>query len=77
MWYRKSNFFTLFVELATVKQISNDICDKIRTFESNVLENKGNDSNDYGKYYAVMYTGTNSRVARITRADLFCRYCLK
>lgn len=77
MWYRKSNFFTLFVELANANQIPVDISDRIRTFETNVLANKGKEGNDFGKYYAVMYTGTNSRGARLTRADLFCRYCLE
>lgn len=76
MWYRKSNFFTLFVELARANQIPNDIIDKIHTFEDNVLANKGNEENDFGKYYSMMYTGTNSRGARITRGDLFCKYCL-
>lgn len=76
MWYRKSNFFTMFVELSKVSQIPDDIVDKIHSFEDEVLTNKGNEENDFGKYYSVMYTGTNSRGARIKRADLFCRYCL-
>ena len=76
MWYRKSNFFTMFVELSKVSQIPDDIVDKIRHFETEVLANKGNEENDFGKYYSVMYTGTNSRGARIKRADIFCKYCL-
>lgn len=76
MWYRKSNFFTMFVELSKVSQIPDDIVAKIHSFEDEVLANKGNEENDFGKYYSVMYTGTNSRGARIKRADLFCRYCL-
>ena len=76
MWYRKSNFFTMFVELSKVSQIPDDIVDKIHSFEDEVLTNKGNEENDFGKYYSAMYTGTNSRGARIKRADLFCRYCL-
>ena len=76
MWYRKSNFFTMFVELSKVSQIPDDIVDKIQHFETEVLANKGNEENDFGKYYSVMYTGTNSRGARIKRAGLFCKYCL-
>ena len=76
MWYRKSNFFTMFVELSKVSQIPDDIVAKIHSFEDEVLANKGNEENDFGKYYSVMYTGTNSRGARIKRANLFCRYCL-
>ena len=76
MWYRKSNFFTMFIELSKVGQIPDDIIDKIHHFETEVLANKGNEENDFGKYYSVMYTGTNSRGARVRRADLFCKYCL-
>ena len=76
MWYRKSNFFTMFVELSKVSQIPDDIVAKIHSFEDEVLANKGNEENDFGKYYSVMYTGTNSRSARIKRADIFCKYCL-
>ena len=76
MWYRKSNFFTMFVELSKVSQIPDDIVAKIHSFEDEVLANKGNEENDFGKYYSVMYTGTNSRGARIKRAGLFCKYCL-
>lgn len=65
-----------FVELSKVSQIPDDIVDKIQHFETEVLANKGNEENDFGKYYSVMYTGTNSRGARIKRAGLFCKYCL-
>lgn len=61
MWYRKSNFFTMFVELSKVSQIPDDIVAKIHSFEDEVLANKGNEENDFGKYYSVMYTGTNSQ----------------
>ena len=53
-----------------------DIVDKIHHFETEVLANKGNEDTDFGKYYSVMYTGTNSRGARIKRSDIFCKYCL-
>lgn len=76
MWYRKSNFFTMFVELSKVDQMPEDIADKIQHFESDVLANKGNEETDFGKYYSAMYTGTNSRGARIKRASLFYKYCL-
>lgn len=76
MWYRKSNFFTMFVELSKVDQIPSDIVSKMHSFETKVLNNKGNEENDFGKYYSAMYTGTNSRGSRIKRADLFCKHCL-
>lgn len=76
MWYRKSNFFTMFVELSKVDQIPSDIVSKMHSFETKVLNNKGNEENDFGKYYSAMYTGTNSRGSRIKRANLFYKYCL-
>lgn len=76
MWYRKSNFFTMFVELSKVDQIPSDIVSKMHSFETKVLNNKGNEENDFGKYYSAMFTGTNSRGSRIKRADLFCKHCL-
>lgn len=71
MWFRKSNFFTLFVELLKAVYIPSDITDRLFHFENCVIGNKGNDSTEYGKYYAVMYTGTNSRAARLERGHLF------
>ena len=49
---------------------------RLLEFENNVLMNKENVENDFGRYYSAMYTGTNSRTARITRAELFTKYCL-
>lgn len=78
MWYRKSNFFTLFVELAKAgSEVPADIKARLESLENNVLANKGMEETDFGKYYSAMYTGTNSRAARIMRADLFRKYCLQ
>lgn len=78
MWYRKSNFFTLFVELAKAgSEVPADIKARLDSLENNVLENKGMEETDFGKYYSAMYTGTNSRAARIMRAELFRKYCLQ
>ena len=71
MWFRKSNFFTLFVELLKVVEIPDDIKSRLDNFEIRVMANKGNDNSEYGKYYSVMYTGTNSRAARSERGRLF------
>lgn len=78
MWYRKSNFFTLFIEIAKAgEEVPDDIKKRLVDFEVKVLANKGMEENDFGKYYSAMYTGTNSRTARITRAELFKQYCLR
>lgn len=76
IWYRKSNFLTLFIELYNADKMPDAIYDRLYDFESNILANKGNEENEYGRYYAAMYTGTNSRASRILRADLFRKYCL-
>ena len=70
MWFRKSNFFTLFVELLKVVEIPDDLKSRLDNFEIRVMANKGNDNSEYGKYYSVMYTGTNSRAARSERGRL-------
>lgn len=76
IWYRKSNFFTMFMELYFCKNIPENIYERMTNFERDVLSNKGNEDNDFGRYYAAMYTGTNSRISRILRADMFKKYCL-
>lgn len=77
MWYRKSNFFTLFVELSKGNEYDqNRLREKLIDFEEHVLVAKDNQDTDYGKYYAAMYTGTNSRSSRVTRGDIFRQYVL-
>lgn len=78
MWYRKSNFFTLFVEIARAGTgVPANIKERLEVFEDKILANKGMEENDFGKYYSAMYTGTNSRTARITRGELFKKNCLQ
>lgn len=73
MWFRKSNFFTLFNEIVRLDTIPDNFRDSLISFENHVMQNKGNENSNYGKYYSVMYTGTNSRTARIERGQLFRR----
>lgn len=73
MWFRKSNFFTLFCEIAKLEIIPNGLKEKLCLFEEKVMENKTNTESEYAKYYSAMYTGTNSRTARIDRGVLFRR----
>lgn len=80
IWYRKSNFFTLFVELFNYgKKIDpSKLKDLLDTFENAVLANKkiGTPTNDYQTYYSYMWSGTNSRVARVSRSEIFNKYIL-
>lgn len=76
IWFRKSNFFTMIVEFSKrhidIHQLSTlELTKNLLSFEEKVISNKNNQSTPYGQYYAYMYSGTNSRKARITRAEIF------
>ena len=80
IWFRKSNFFTLFVELFNhSKKIDIAKLKKnLETFEDQVFASKkvGSPSSVYTLYYSYMWSGTNSRVARVSRSDIFKQYVL-
>jgi len=80
IWYRKSNLFTLIIELYKFKSeiYEKFFGQKLIQFENDILANKNADKNenDFSKYYSYMYTGTNSRQARVTRAELFNKYVM-
>lgn len=76
IWFRKSNFFTLMVELCTTDIFPEDMATRLVDFENNVMLNKHDKENDYGLYYGYMYAGTNDRKARVTRSELFKKYIL-
>ncbi len=74
IWFRKSNFFTLVVEIAkNQKNIPNNFYDLLMDFEKNILNNKQKD-NDFGLYYGYISAGTNHRKFRVERARLFNQY---
>ena len=79
IWFRKSNFFTIVVELFLQKVTVSNIIASLNEFEKYVLQNKNEDkqTNNYSLYYSSMYTGTNSRQARVIRSELFKSYVLK
>lgn len=77
IWYRKSNFFTLVMELLFKSIPQEDISNSLTTFEMKVNENKENKENEYGLYYAYMYTGTNGRTARVERGRIFKEHILQ
>lgn len=74
MWFRKSNFFTLFVELLKVDSVPPMMNEWLAWFEDEVMKNKDKVETDFGRYYAAMYTGTNSRTHRVERAEIFVKY---
>lgn len=70
IWFRKSNFFTLIIELAKEHLHLDNLASKLMLFEQNVLANKKDKENIYGEYYSYMYTGTNNRKSRIRRSEI-------
>lgn len=79
LWYRKSNFFTLVVELAKNDYSKIDLKSKLLTMEQEILDNKlkPKENNPFSTYYSYMFTGTNSRQARVTRSEIFNWYMQK
>ncbi len=74
IWYRKSNFYTMVVEIAKHKgDILENLASKLAKLEKNIMDNK-HQNNEFGKYYKYMYAGTNNRTARVTRAEIFNKY---
>ncbi|MCI0563540.1 MAG: DUF262 domain-containing protein [Nitrososphaera sp.] len=77
MWFRKSNFFTLVVEMARhIDKLPKDFKDQLLALESQVMANKMNTASEFYKYYSYMYQATHGRAARVVRGEFFEKYCL-
>lgn len=78
IWFRKSNFLTIVVELFFHKVKVADVLEKLNAFEVIILQSKNEDkqSNEFALYYSNMYSGTNSRQARVIRSELFRKHIL-
>lgn len=76
IWYRKSNFFTLAVELASNDYQLKGLKEKLLKLEENIIKNRYNKDSEFGKYYGYMYAGTNNRIARVVRGDIFRKHTL-
>lgn len=74
IWFRKSNFFTLVIELSLVESLPRDLKKRLESFDAEVLNHRYQKDNDYGVYYGYMYAGTNNRKARVTRSNIFRKY---
>ena len=73
IWFRKSNYFTLVCELIKAGNIV-QLKDKLLSFEKNIILDKGKPDSDFNIYYSYMYSGTNSRTARVERGRIFNKY---
>lgn len=77
MWFRKSNFFTLVVEIAKhIDKLPDDFKERLLNLESQVISNKMNTASEYYKYYSYMYQATHGRAARVVRGDFIKKFCL-
>lgn len=71
IWYRKSCFFTMVVELCWASNIPDDLLARLNDFDAQVLASKNQQDTDTGRFYHAMYSGTNDRKSRIIRSDNF------
>lgn len=72
IWFRKSNFFTMIVEIAKHKaNLPSNALQRLNRLEERILGAKLQPDTEYGRYYGYMYTGTTGRKARIERATVF------
>jgi hypothetical protein len=76
IWFRKSCFFTLAVELCWEPKLPKDILPRLNHFNDMVLNSKNDSSSEFSPFYHAMYSGTNDRKARIVRSTLFRKYVL-
>ncbi|HDZ8894270.1 TPA: DUF262 domain-containing protein [Aeromonas dhakensis] len=76
IWFRKSCFFTMVVELCWAATLPKDIVAKLNQFDSDVLASKHSRDTDHGQFYHSMYSGTNDRKARVIRSNCFRKYIL-
>ena len=76
IWFRKSCFFTMVVELCFASEVPSDIVERLVNFDTEVLQSKDKKDTDFGMYYHAMYSGTNDRKTRVIRSDLFKKYIL-
>jgi hypothetical protein len=74
IWFRKSNFFTLVVEIGlNIENLPQNLRERLDVLEANILSNKNDSTSPYSRYYSYMYQATHGRTARVTRSDFFVR----
>jgi uncharacterized protein with ParB-like and HNH nuclease domain len=80
IWFRKSTFFTMFVELYKFGNIQNIrlLKNRLIQFEKTILSSKKDEknTNEFSQFYSYMYSGTNDRSARVLRGQLFEKFVL-
>lgn len=82
IWFRKSSFFTLVVELIKYKEHNgfvpnvSSLSKMLQEFENQLYINRNKDINvnEFAKYYYYTFQGTTGRKGRNVRADLLKKY---
>ena len=77
IWFRKSNFFTMIVELIQTPKHPDDLLVKLNKMDEQVLKHKHKPDTEFGTYYSYMYQGTNNRKARVIRGETFRKHILQ
>jgi hypothetical protein len=75
IWWRKTSFFTLIVELIKLSREDLSIINLksvLEELEDKVISNKSSDpeNNSYAKFYKYVFQGTSGRAGRIARATV-------
>lgn len=77
IWWRKTSFFTLIVELIKLKRegidlTSIDLKGILEAMENQIIESKSADpeQNSFAKFYKYVFQGTSGRTGRIARGTL-------
>jgi hypothetical protein len=76
VWFRKSCFFTMIVELCWAKKLPSDIVKRLNSLDNLIMGSKQDLNSDTGKFYRAMYSGTNDRKSRVIRSEVFRKYIL-
>ncbi len=77
LWYRKTSFYTLIVELIKLSRSGIDLSHidlrgVLEKLENQIIESKSADSetNSYAKFYKYIFQGTSGRAGRIARGTV-------
>lgn len=82
IWFRKSSFFTLVIELVKFKEDNgfvpsvSSLSTMLTEFENQLYNNKNKDitENEFAEYYYYSFQGTTGRKGRNIRGDLIKKY---
>lgn len=80
IWFRKSNFFTIVVEIARNIDRMPDAAEagrRLADLEDCIMKNKDDAGSPFQEYYSYMYQNTNGRKARVVRAEMLKKHLFR